>query len=194
VSGQASTRGIEADAAFNATQNLRFNAGLAYVDAHYDKFAQAPCYNTSTAPVAPGCTLATLNGTVVPVLNASGMTMPLSPKFKMTLGAEQRVPLTVIPYDVVLTGAYSYQTSEQMIYDENPQSILPAFGLLNLSAGLQEKTGRYSITLFVNNVLDQHYPVFAGDMFNSVWKANAVVVQPARDSNRYAGLRVAAAF
>jgi iron complex outermembrane receptor protein len=124
----------------------------------------------------------------------SGQAMPNSPKFKAILGAEQRIPLNSIPYDVLLNGSYSYQTSAQMLPDENPQAIVPAFGLLNLSSTLAGKSGAFSVTLFCNNVFDHHYPSFVSDFWNNVWAANAVVSQPARDSVRYFGLRLNANF
>jgi iron complex outermembrane receptor protein len=187
--GQVSTRGIEVDATLSATRDLRLNWSVAYINAKFDNFKNAPCYSYARTPPA-GC--AVVNGQSVQ--DVSGDPMPNSPKFKTTLGAEQRIPLTAIPYDVVVTGRYAYQTSTQMLYDQNPQAVLPSFGILDLSLGLAENTGKYTATVFVNNVFDHHYPVFVADFWNSVWVSNAVVGQPARDSSRYLGIRLSAAF
>ncbi|MDB5459848.1 MAG: hypothetical protein JWO72_1589 [Caulobacteraceae bacterium] len=187
--GQASTKGVEIDSTFKATRDLKLNLGLAYINAIFDKFTGASCYSYATV-LPPECKL--VNGFAVQ--DVSGRPMPNAPNFKLTAGAEQRFPLGSAPYEVVVGGLYTYQSAAQMIYDENPQAIVPAFGLLNLTAGITEKAGRYSATLFVNNVFDHHYPAFVGDMYNSAWRNNVVIVQPARDSSRYAGIRLTAAF
>jgi iron complex outermembrane receptor protein len=187
--GKAQTRGVEIDAVASPTRNLKLNLSAAYVHAVFDRFEGAPCYSYARTPPA-GCVL--VNGQSIQ--DVSGKPMPNAPKLKLALGAEQRIPLAAAPFDVVLGGTYAYQASAQMLYDQNPEAVLPAFGVLNLSVGLTEKSGRYSATFFVNNVFDHHYPVFVADFWNSVWANNAVVAQPARDSSRYAGVRLAAGF
>jgi iron complex outermembrane recepter protein len=166
---------------------LDFNA--AYIHAVFDKFDDAPCYSYASPPPA-GCGV--VNGQSVQ--NVSGKPMPDAPKFKMTLGAQQRIPVGSLPFDAVLGANYTYRTAAQMLYDQNPEAVLPGFGILNLNLGLTDRSGKYSATLFVNNVADHHYPIYVADFWNSVWKSNAVVTQPARDSSRYAGIRLTASF
>jgi len=63
---------------------------------------------------------------------------------------------------------------------------------VNLSLGIRERTGKYSITAFCNNVTDHHYYVDMEDFWSGPWGSNAVVGQPARDANRYYGIRLQA--
>jgi len=191
-SGDARTRGVEVDTVVKPTANLQLTLNMAYIDARFTNYPDAPCYAYPRGKTAPGCFIQAKTGQSIQ--DVSGQVMPNSPRFKAILGAEQRIPLDSIPYDVMLNGSYSYQTSAQMLPDENPQAIVPAFGLLNLSSTLAGKTGAYSVTLFCNNVFDHHYPSFVSDFWNNVWAANVVVSQPARDSVRYFGLRLNARF
>jgi len=63
-----------------------------------------------------------------------------------------------------------------------------------LSFGVHRKSGKLSVTGFINNVTDHHYLVDMEDFWSGPWNSNAVVAQPARDSNRVFGLRLQAGF
>jgi iron complex outermembrane receptor protein len=93
-----------------------------------------------------------------------------------------------------LGGTYAYRTRAQMLPDQNPYAIQAGFGLLNLSAALQTNDGKYSARLFVDNVTNHHYFTDVEDFWTGPWASNAVIGQPARDSERYAGLKLTASF
>ena len=120
--------------------------------------------------------------------------MPNSPKFKATLGAEQRVPLPVAPYELAFGGTYTYRSKAQMLPDQNPFAIQSGFGLLNLNAAIQRSDGKFSARVFVNNVANHHYFTDVEDFWSGPWNGNAVIGQPARDSERYAGLKLTVSF
>jgi iron complex outermembrane recepter protein len=184
--GEAETRGVELDTSWAATGTLRIDFATAYIDAKFNDYPDAPCYygTTTAAAGTPTCTQ-----------NLKGKPLPNSPKFKLTTNIEQRIPLASIPYEVVLAGNYSYRTSAQMLTDQNPQTVMPAFGILNLDLGLDQTSRRYSVTAFVNNVFDKHYFVDLEDFWSAPWGGtNTVIGQPARDSRRYYGLRLKASF
>ena len=188
--------GVELDSSFRATDTLNITFDAAYIDARFDRYPGAPCYGTTTVGVTPtpapvGCFK---NSAGQFVQDNAGKTMPNAPKFKFTLSADQRIPLPG-PFDLSVNGSYAYRTRAQMLPDNNPQAIQRAFGILNLGATLATKDKTYSLSLFVNNVTDQHYVVDAEDFWNGPWAGhNTVIVQPARDSNRYFGARLSARF
>jgi iron complex outermembrane recepter protein len=195
--GAAETRGLEFDTVWAATDLLRLNFNYAYVDAKFNDYRGAPCWYGETA--AQGCTLenpAAPSGPLNPsTQDLSGAVMPNAPRNKFVLGAEQKIPLGSWSYYGVLAGNFSYTSTTQMLADQNPQSIRPSYEILNLSAGLQSKTGKYSATLFVNNVMNKHYVVDMEDFWSSPWGGqNVVVSQPARDTDRYVGIRLSAGF
>jgi len=53
---------------------------------------------------------------------------------------------------------------------------------------------KYSLTLFVNNVLDKYYNTNLEDYWSALWASNAVVGTAARDASRYVGLRFSVNF
>ena len=192
AAGGAETRGGELDTDWAATRTLQLALAAAYVDAKFTDYNNAPCYYPYvTGQQVPGCTY--VNGTGVQ--NLAGKPMPNAPKFKFDANISDRVPLSAIPFDVTMGANYSYRTSAQMLADQNPQAVLPAFGILDLRVGLEKDSGAYSITAFVNNALDRHYAVDVEDFWSSPWGGtNNVIAQPARDSYRYYGLRFTASF
>ncbi len=189
--GKARTRGAEVATEWLATPLTRLTLSAAYIDAKFVTYTGAPCYGLQTA--AEGCLTEVINGQPTPAQNVSGDTMPNSPKFKATFGAEQRVPLPD-PYELVFGGTYTYRTSAQMLPDQNPFAIQAGFGLLNLNAGIQTKNGKFSARVFVNNVTNHHYFTDVEDFWSGPWNGNAVIGQPARDSERYSGLKLTVSF
>jgi iron complex outermembrane recepter protein len=181
VPAGAETKGVEVDVVAAATALLRLSLNVAYIDATFTDFRDAPCYGTDgLGVVPPQC-----NG---PTQDVTGKHMPNAPKLKFTAGLEQRIPLSG-DRDAVLGATYSYRDSAQMLADQNPHAVLPSIGILNLSAGLQAG-GRTSVTLFANNVTNKVYYTDLEDFWSGPWGGtNAVVGQPARDAKRYVGVR-----
>jgi iron complex outermembrane recepter protein len=195
--GKARTQGLELDTEFAATESTRIGLNLALIDAKFVDYTGAPCWgNGVTQTDALGChNVLDANGvpTATRAQDVSGRTMPNSPKFKGVLTAEHRLPLGA-NFEGVLGANYAYRSSAQFQPDQNPQAIQGSFGLLNLNVGVREKSGKYSVTAFCNNATNRHYFVDMEDFWSGPWGSNAVVGQPARDSNRYFGVRLQAGF
>jgi iron complex outermembrane receptor protein len=192
--GKAETKGLEANVDWLATSLTRVSLSAAYIDAKFVVYDNAPCYGTGAAIQTVGCVTEVVSGQSQQVQNVSGDTMPNSPKFKGTLAVDQRVPLGTLPYELVLSGTFSYRTSAQMLPDQNPYAIQAGFGLLNLSGTVQTHDGKYSARLFVNNVTNHHYYTDIEDFWTGPWSSNAVIGQPARDAERYAGIKFTVNF
>jgi iron complex outermembrane receptor protein len=188
--GKAQTRGAELSSEWLATPTTRLSLSAAYIDAKFVTYTGAPCYGLQTA--AEGCVTPT-NG-ASPSQNVSGATMPNSPKVKATFGLEQRIPLPNHPYEWVLGGTYTYRTHAQMLPDQNPFAIQSGFGLLNLRLGFESTDGKFAATAFMNNVTNHHYYTDVEDFWSGPWNGNAVIGQPARDAERYSGLRLTVSF
>jgi iron complex outermembrane receptor protein len=192
--GKAQTQGLEIDTALAVTDRLRLDLNAAYIDAEFKDYAGAPCYYPSVpGQIPPGCSQAVVGGPVTQDL--SGKPMPNSPKLKFVLGAEQRIPLGTSDYEAVLAGNYAWRDEAQMLADQNPYAVQPSFGILNLSVGVRKPGGQFAVTVFANNVFDEHYFTDIEDFWSAPWGgANMIVGQVARDTNRYFGLRVSAGF
>jgi iron complex outermembrane recepter protein len=196
--GKAKTEGLEIDAAYAPTSLTRIGADLAFINAEFIDYFGAPCWGNGVIQTpAQGCN-PVLGPGGVPTgstsQNVSGQTMPNSPHFKGTVYAEQRLPFGSTKYEGFIGGVYAYRSSDQFQPDQNPETIQGGFGLLDLSFGVRQKSGKLSITGFINNVTDHHYLVDMEDFWSGPWNSNAVVAQPARDSNRVFGIRLQAGF
>jgi iron complex outermembrane receptor protein len=81
-----------------------------------------------------------------------------------------------------------------MLPDQNPFAIQSGFGLLNLRLGFESTDGKFAATAFMNNVTNHHYYTDVEDFWSGPWNGNAVIGQPARDAERYSGLRLTVSF
>jgi iron complex outermembrane receptor protein len=198
AAGKAETRGVEFDTAWKATRLTTLSLDAAYIDAVFKDWVNAPCI-----PYYPeGITGASTNCTLTPtgdVQNMSGQTMPNAPRFKVYLDAAQRVPLGAAlgaaPYDLLVDANWAYRTRAQMLSDNTPSGVQGAFGIFNLSAGLHSTGAKWSVTLFCNNVFNKVYYQDVEDFWSSAWSNSSTVIgQPARDAQRYGGVRLSASF
>ncbi len=104
------------------------------------------------------------------------------------------MPLPAMPFEGVLQGVYSYQTTVNYGLNQDPQTVQTSYGILNLSAGIRDTSGHYEVTVFVNNVTDQRY---YAHIFNSTGNYNNVLATqslPPRDFSRYAGIKASYNF
>lgn len=193
--GEAETRGAEISTQVRPWSGGHIGFDAAYTSAIFNKYQGGPCYfaGTVTSLYPSSCYFDASQNTWRSDL--SGKTMPNAPKIKLHLSAEQSFDLaSTIPYTALVGFDASYRARAQMQADQNPYTIQNAYGILNLHATLLDNNGNYSLTVFVNNVTDTHYSVDVEDFWASPWGSNAVVRQPARDTNRYGGVRLNAQF
>jgi len=189
--GEASTKGVELDATWAPTSTFLASFNAAYIDAKFEKFTDAQAYGNTPDTLPPD---AVENEAGIYVHDVSGKPMPNSPKFKFVVSAEKRFALGGTLNDLVLGGNYSYRTKAQMTPDQNPYAVQEAFGILNLRVSLDRMSGKYLLTAFCNNVLDQNYYTDLEDFWTGPWAGNVVIGQPARDASRYFGIRFDANF
>lgn len=196
AAGEAETRGLEFDTNLRATELTTLSLSTAYVDAVFKHWKNAPCvpyYPAGAAGTTTNCTFTSGAGYTQ---DMSGKTMPNAPRWKLYLDAQQRVPLGGAPMEVVLDGNWAYRTSAQMLSDSNPAGVMGAFGIVNLSVGIQGSSGKWSVTTFCNNVFNKIYYQDVEDFWSAPWQtpagqpASTVIAQPARDAQRYGGVRL----
>ena len=142
--------------AANSQTRIGFNA--AYVKAIFTDYDNAPCYypDSIAITIPRGCVQRVTNGVtnlVWPSLN--GRPLPNAPRFKFNVSAERRVHVA-LPYDVVLGGSDTDRDSAEMLPDQNPRAIMPSVGILNFNLGLVSRSGKISVTAFVDNVTNKH--------------------------------------
>jgi len=184
--GTVKTEGVELEANVRATDQLRFNGAAAYTDALIDEFPAANCYPGQSA--ALGCI-----GTPARQ-NLAGKRLPSAPKWKLNAGVDYDHSLGSLPYQGTFGATYVYTSEQNFSLNQDPVTIQGAYGLLNLSAGIRQPDQHYQVTLFVDNVLDKGYSVNGGNQFGNFGSSLATEQQPARDFERYGGIRFTMEF
>lgn len=184
--GTVKTQGLEIESDFRATEHLRLNAAVAYVDAKIDSFPAANCYPGQTA--ALGCA-----GTPARQ-DLSGKPLPSAPKLKANLGWDLEIPFGSMSFDGAFSGTYMWVDKQNFSLNQDPQTAVDSYGVLNLVFSLRSRSGAYTVSAFVNNALDEGYFVNGGNQFGNFGNQLATDLWPARDFERYAGIRATFEF
>lgn len=139
--GEVSTRGVEADILLRPIDDLSISGGVAYTDAHVDRFFQAP-----GAPIT----------SVIP----SGTPLGFAPKWKGSMAIDYRVR-TGGAVDVFLGAQGNYQSKQLALFTpdavQRRLATIDGYGLVNLSAGVGDQDDRFRLTFQVRNLFDQSF-------------------------------------
>ncbi|CAH0310040.1 TonB-dependent receptor [Pseudomonas brassicacearum] len=138
--GKVRLRGIELDSAWQLTPKLTGRLGLAWSDARYRSFPNAPC------PPASGqwnCDL-------------SGERLYNAPQWSLSSGLDHTHPL---PYGLeAFSGIdYSFRTGYSGTLEGGEGSYQPSYGLTNLRLGLRSQDRAWEVEGWVRNVFDRQY-------------------------------------
>lgn len=145
--GSLKSRGFEIEASALPAEGLSFNLGVSYVDAFFSDFQFDKCY-----PSQPGCRA---NGTV----DSSGNRLPNVPKWTVSLTGRYETPVSESL--AIFTQAAIYaRTRSNFSSNEDPNTILPGYTLLDASIGLKDLGDGLKATLFCRNCFDKRQPTF----------------------------------
>ncbi|UZK64717.1 TonB-dependent receptor [Sphingomonas sp. M1-B02] len=192
--GSLRTRGVEADMLVRASNWLRLNASVAYVDAKIKSYPNGECYFGQTP--AQGCVPNAVGGRAQ---DLSGSRLANSPEWKFNVGADMNIPLGSLPVDLTVNGNYTWQSGTFFALTNDPVSFQDSYGIANLSIGFEEKNDqRYSITFLVRNLFDENYfgtirndaGTFSGNPYPNPSAVTNIIGLRARDSARYLGVRL----
>ena len=146
---RAISRGVELDLRAQPVEGLTTFASFTYDDTYFASFANAACPFELSYKTTP--------------CNLTGQTLPITPKFAMSLGGEYSRHLDLFdgfsPKPVIgYAGAdWTYQTGFFSNYDDSIYSYIPAYGLLNIHAGVKFDDASWDLSAWVHNALDKHY-------------------------------------
>ncbi|MCA0892158.1 TonB-dependent receptor [Microbulbifer agarilyticus] len=163
-SGTVKTEGVELDAEWAALENLTLKSSIVYMDARYEEMGD----NVIACPVSTfaACENNKLNIEGMPMLNAPELSYNIQGKywFELPGNNEGFVALN-----------YRWKDEENFDFKHHPAYTHPAYGLLNLSAGIDLAESKYQLRLFGKNLTDEvHYGglknkgVHGGGMFANV--------------------------
>ncbi|WDF75174.1 TonB-dependent receptor [Novosphingobium sp. KACC 22771] len=166
--GEVSTKGVEADMSWRLGPDTTLGGGLAYTDAHVVNFYAAPGA-AATSIIQPGTPLA------------------YAPKWKGSLSLDHRVR-TDGWADLVFGASGNFQSSQLSLFTPNDVQrqfgTIPAYGLVNIQAGLVSPTDKWRIVAQVRNLFDQAY---AASIING-GPGGSYRYQIPRDAMRYFGI------
>jgi len=145
--GELETQGIELEVDAQLAENLSFQASLAYTDAIFSDWDDAPCYARQTA--AQGC--------VDEAQDLSGADMPNSPDWAIYLSPTYYIPLSSMPFDGFVTASYFWRDEVQFDTANNPLLTGDPYGTVDLYTGIADRDGRYRLQFFVQNLFDEFY-------------------------------------
>ena len=160
--GSVSTKGFEGDITARVAEPLTLIYDFAYDDAKVVNFICPP-----TAAV--NCQI-------------NNQPLPFAPKFKMHAEANLKFPLGQFA-DLGIEGDYNYQTKTEFSLAETPDTVQPAYGVLNASVALLGKKGDWQIRGLVKNILDKSYSSLV-----AYGTLGGVVRFVPRDDHRYFGV------
>jgi iron complex outermembrane recepter protein len=184
--GRLRTRGVELELQTKPTRALSFDFAATYLDAVVMEYPFANCFTGQTA--AQGCFDADGAGPgTATAQNLAGKRLANAPRLMLTTSATYEVELGEMPFNILLTGDYRYQSQINFDLAQNPLYVQPAYGVFNASIGIKEKDDAYRVTLFVNNAFDNNYASNIGGLVGG--PATGVNQVLSRNSRRYFGIR-----
>ncbi len=145
--GELETTGVEIEINAQVLDNLVVQAAVAYTDAIFSDWKDAPCYSLQT--VEQGC--------VNEIQDLTGADMPVSPDWAYNLTADYYIPFASQPFTGFVSGTWFWQ--DEVMYDttNNPLHEGESYGTFDLATGISADNGTYSLQFFVQNLFDEFH-------------------------------------
>jgi len=186
--GKVTSRGLETEFNARVGEHLTLNGGGAYNKAIMQDFPNANCFGAQT--VAQGC--------VNSVQDLSGKPLFNAPKWNVNLNGLYEQPLADGSHTGFVSAGFRWQSKVIFNLLQDPDSVQDAYGIANIAAGV--RTDRWKVTAFVNNLFDKSYALTRGR--EAQWNISQTAVpptdainwKPARDSQRYVGVRASVTY
>ncbi len=137
-------RGVEFDTQARVTANFTLYGAAAYTDGRYVSFKDAPPPLEDTG----GPQVKDISGSVLPGIS----------KWSITAGGEYGRPVQALGRSAQVYGGLdaSYRTDFSSSPSASSYLVVPAYGLLNLRAGVRWANG-WGLTVWARNLLDEQY-------------------------------------
>jgi iron complex outermembrane receptor protein len=140
------SRGFEADAVFAPSEHFSVNASIAYADASYRDYKNAPQ------------AVERLN--ISAIQDLSGQPLPGVPKFTYTIGADGDLPLGSLGgRDLALYAHadWSHRSTFNTSSTNSAWAQIPGYGIANARLGLRSEDGLIDVSVWAKNLFDQNY-------------------------------------
>lgn len=148
------SRGFEADLDLRVSDYFAFNGSLAYAEATYRNYANAPQ------------AIERLNLSATQDL--TGEQLPGVPKFTWTAGFHGHIPLGSQPFALTYSADWSHRSSFNTSSSNSAWAQVPGYGVANARIGLRSEAG-WDLSIWAKNLFDKDY-------FTTLSAANTGVV------------------
>lgn len=181
--GNLEIKGLELNTTWAATDLLTLEAGLTWLDTEIDDLIQA-CYSGQT--VAQGCNYDNNGDGTIDSQDVSGKSMVLAPDLSYSLSARLDIPLNSMPFNAYAMVVYTWQDEIQHLLTYDPLTMQADYGLFNAFVGIEDKEGRYSVSVFGKNLSDEY---FDSSLSTSVGNQGKLLGRPSRNAQSYFGVK-----
>ena len=146
--GTVRTQGVEVDVRATPIDGLRITAAATYNDAYFRSYVNAACpYRDRTAANAGVCDLSGR-----PVSGVSRFVYNASAEYGFATGKAWGFDT-----ETYFGGDYSHRSSAYGALNDDPYSLIPAYGLVNAYIGIRDANGVWDLKLWGRNLADTLY-------------------------------------
>ncbi len=154
--GELRSRGVELEALAAPARGLTLSANLAYTDATFTDFPNAPCYPGEM--LVSGSRCHALGATFVQDLK--GARLNNAPEWAYTLSASYTRPLGWHDLNGFVDVNYAYRDKVNFSLNQDPNTVQKGYGIASLNLGVQTPGQGLRLALYARNLFDEHYASF----------------------------------
>lgn len=193
--GASRQKGIEAELGWRPTSRFDLSVNAVYLDSEYTDFKNADCYTPRALNTRCQYTLIT-GAAAAGRQDVTGSPTVFSPKLSLTASAGYELPIGS-DYSLMLRGDFRHVSRQQSNSNQDPDSWIPSYQVVNLRFGLKFPDEKTSLTFYVNNLFDESYSVFRRSYNYSGQvnpNGNTILDVFPKDANRNFGLTFRTGF
>lgn len=166
--GKLKSQGIEFDGTYLLNDNLSVNMSLAYLDATYDEFENAPCNMQQTLDAG---------GSSAPCSqDLSGKTRGYAPEWSGSLSANWMMPLDA--YTLTLSPVVYFSDDYFLDATADPWQSQDSFAKVDFRISLMPENEKWSLSLVGKNLTDETTASFSSTVTNSDGSSRQIVDRP----------------
>jgi iron complex outermembrane receptor protein len=179
-----------------------FSGGVTYLETKVNAAGlQCPLSAQAAAPVitgaAPFNTCYKPSASASPIQNVEDGSLPQASRWRGDLLGRYDHALPSTSLAGFLQASAVSQSSFNYTIEQDPLTVQKAYTLVNTSIGVHDLAGRYEISLFCDNVFNQHYLSSisrAATLTTATVTPNNLWGTVPKDADRYFGARISVSF
>jgi iron complex outermembrane receptor protein len=200
--GVAISKGVEWEFQARPLSPLTLSGGVTYLETSVDAAGlQCPLSAQAGAAVmtsgAPFNTCFKPSATASPIQNVEGGVLPQASRWRGDLLARYDHAIPGTPLGGFLQASAVSQSKFNYTIEQDPLTVQNAYTIVNASLGLHDLGSRYEVSLFVDNLFNQHYLWSIGraaTLTTATVTPNNLWGTVPKDADRYFGATVSVSF